>query len=87
MNFDEHIDRNQYPTLKWSKAFLGKHFGNQDAIPMSIADIIDNSIAAGATKINLNLFAELDGNLKLQLICLTEFLLSGITLKRKLTKS
>jgi len=27
MDFDEHIDRNQYPTLKWSRAFLSEHFG------------------------------------------------------------
>jgi len=39
MNFDQYIDRNQYPTLKWSKAFLAEHFGNQEAIPMSVADM------------------------------------------------
>jgi len=39
MNFDEYIDRNQYPTMKWSKAFLKEHFGNPDAIPMSVADM------------------------------------------------
>jgi len=39
MNFDEHIDRNEYPTMKWSKTFLAEHFGNQEAIPMSVADM------------------------------------------------
>ena len=39
MNFDEHIDRNQYPTMKWSRAFLSEHFGNEEAIPMSVADM------------------------------------------------
>ncbi len=39
MNFDEHIDRNQYPTMKWSRAFLAEHFGNEEAIPMSVADM------------------------------------------------
>ena len=39
MNFDEFIDRNQYPTMKWSKTFLAEHFGNENAIPMSVADM------------------------------------------------
>jgi len=39
MNFDEVIDRNQYPTMKWSRAFLAEHFGNEEAIPMSVADM------------------------------------------------
>jgi bifunctional pyridoxal-dependent enzyme with beta-cystathionase and maltose regulon repressor activities len=39
MNFDEHIDRNQYPTMKWSGAFLAEHFGNEEAFPMSVADM------------------------------------------------
>jgi cystathionine beta-lyase len=39
MNFDEYVDRNEYPTMKWSKAFLSEYFGNEDAIPMSIADM------------------------------------------------
>ena len=39
MNFDKHIDRNQYPTMKWSSAFLSEHFGNENAIPMSVADM------------------------------------------------
>ena len=39
MNFDEYIDRNEYPTMKWSRAFLSEHFGNEEAIPMSVADM------------------------------------------------
>jgi cystathionine beta-lyase len=39
MNFDEHIDRSLYPTMKWSKAFLAEHFGNEEALPMSVADM------------------------------------------------
>ncbi len=39
MNFDESVDRRQYPTMKWSRTFLAKHFGNADAIPMSVADM------------------------------------------------
>ena len=39
MNFDEYIDRNQYPTMKWSRSFLSEHFGNENAIPMSVADM------------------------------------------------
>lgn len=39
MNFDEYVDRSQYPTMKWSKAFLSEHFGNEKAIPMSVADM------------------------------------------------
>lgn len=39
MNFDEQIDRYQYPTMKWSRAFLAEHFGQEDAIPMSVADM------------------------------------------------
>lgn len=38
-NFDEDIDRSEYPTLKWSKSFLAEHFGNEKAIPMSVADM------------------------------------------------
>ncbi|MBI34187.1 MAG: ATP-binding protein [Flavobacteriales bacterium] len=38
------------------------------SLPMSIADIIDNSIAAGASKVRLDLFAEYDGELKLRLL-------------------
>ncbi|NOY98491.1 MAG: pyridoxal phosphate-dependent aminotransferase, partial [Chloroflexi bacterium] len=39
MNFDEYIDRREYPTMKWSKSFLAEHFGNAEAIPMSVADM------------------------------------------------
>ena len=39
MNFDAHVDRNEYPTMKWSRAFLAEHFGNEEAIPMSVADM------------------------------------------------
>lgn len=39
MNFDEYIDRRQYPSLKWSKSFLLEYFGNEDVIPMSVADM------------------------------------------------
>ena len=39
MNFDENIDRNKFPTMKWSGAFLAEHFGNEEAIPMSVADM------------------------------------------------
>ena len=39
MTFDEVIDRNQYPTMKWSKDFLAEHFGNEQAIPLSVADM------------------------------------------------
>lgn len=39
MNFDEYVDRNAYPTLKWSRAFLSEYFGNEEAIPMSVADM------------------------------------------------
>ena len=39
MNLDESIDRNHYPTLKWSRIFLAEHFGNANALPMSVADM------------------------------------------------
>ena len=39
MNFDKYIDRNQYPTMKWSRDFLNDFFGNEEAIPMSVADM------------------------------------------------
>ena len=39
MNFDEQIDRSQFPTMKWSRDFLEEHFGNATAIPMSVADM------------------------------------------------
>jgi cystathionine beta-lyase len=39
MSFDEIVDRNQYPTMKWSRDFLAEHFGNEEAIPLSVADM------------------------------------------------
>lgn len=39
MNFDEYVDRNEYLTLKWDKDFLSEYFGNENAIPMSVADM------------------------------------------------
>ena len=39
MNLDEHIDRTQYPSMKWSREFLAEHFGNEAAVPMSVADM------------------------------------------------
>ena len=39
MDFDLYIDRHEYPTLKWSPSFLEEHFGNANAIPMSVADM------------------------------------------------
>lgn len=39
MNFDEIIDRNDFPTMKWDRAFLADHFGHAEAIPMSVADM------------------------------------------------
>ena len=39
MNFDEHFDHNLYPSMKWSSAFLADHFGNDDAIPLAVADM------------------------------------------------
>ncbi|RME06973.1 MAG: pyridoxal phosphate-dependent aminotransferase, partial [Anaerolineae bacterium] len=37
--FDEYINRRQYPTMKWNHAFLEDHFGNPEALPMSVADM------------------------------------------------
>ncbi len=39
MRFDDAIDRSDVPTLKWSRAYLAEHFGNDEAIPMSVADM------------------------------------------------
>ena len=39
MDFDKFVDRNQYPTMKWNRDFLADHYGNPDAIPMSVADM------------------------------------------------
>ncbi|MEM7112447.1 MAG: MalY/PatB family protein [Chloroflexota bacterium] len=38
-NFDQPIDRHQFPTMKWQTSYLTNHFGNPDAIPMSVADM------------------------------------------------
>jgi len=39
MDVGEPVDRNDVPTLKWSRSYLAEHFGNEDAIPMSVADM------------------------------------------------
>lgn len=39
MDLGDTIDRNDVPTLKWSRSYLAQHFGNEDAIPMSVADM------------------------------------------------
>ena len=39
IDFDEFVDRYHYPTMKWSKDFLAEHFGNEEAIPLSVADM------------------------------------------------
>ncbi len=39
MNFDQTIDRNQYPTFKWHKPALAEHFGNEQALPFWVADM------------------------------------------------
>jgi cystathionine beta-lyase len=39
MIFDEPLDRTAVPTLKWDRAYLARHFGNEDAVPMSVADM------------------------------------------------
>jgi cystathionine beta-lyase len=38
-DFDEIVDRSHYPTMKWSSDFLAEHFGNEEAIPLSVADM------------------------------------------------
>lgn len=38
------------------------------SFPMSVADIIDNSIAAGASKVDLQFYSEIDGELSLKII-------------------
>jgi bifunctional pyridoxal-dependent enzyme with beta-cystathionase and maltose regulon repressor activities len=38
VNFDKIIDRNEYPTLKWNKALLTEHFGNDRALPFWVVD-------------------------------------------------
>ncbi len=39
MNFDQIIDRNEYPTLKWNKPLLTEHFGNDGVLPFWVADM------------------------------------------------
>ncbi len=39
MDFDRTIDRSAVPTLKWDRAYLARHVGNEDALPMSVADM------------------------------------------------
>jgi cystathionine beta-lyase len=39
MDFDRVIDRSAVPTLKWDRGYLARHVGNEDAIPMSVADM------------------------------------------------
>lgn len=38
-NFDQIIDRNEYPTFKWNKPALMEHFGNDEALPFWVADM------------------------------------------------
>jgi cystathionine beta-lyase len=39
MRFDQTIDRQAYPTLKWSPPLLKEHFGNDKALPFWVADM------------------------------------------------
>ena len=39
MSFDEEIDRQIYPTLKWRESMLKEHFGSSDVLPLWIADM------------------------------------------------
>ncbi len=39
MSFDQIIDRNTYPTLKWRKSQLMEHFGNDEVLPFWVADM------------------------------------------------
>jgi cystathionine beta-lyase len=39
MDFDQIVDRSEYPTLKWSKSLLTEHFGNDGALPFWVADM------------------------------------------------
>ncbi len=48
MNFDQHIDRNEYPSMKWRKEAIADLFGNPDALPFWVADM---DIAAPAVVI------------------------------------
>jgi len=50
MNFDEIVDRSQYPAMKWSPDFLAEHFGNENAIPLSVADMAVLVVSANQTE-------------------------------------
>jgi len=39
MNFEQIIDRSEYPTFKWNKAQLIKHFDNDKVLPFWVADM------------------------------------------------
>jgi cystathionine beta-lyase len=39
VSFDDIIDRSEYPALKWTKAQLAEHFGNDGALPFWVADM------------------------------------------------
>ena len=39
MDFDQVIDRNEYPTLKWNRSMLIEHFGSGDVLPLWVADM------------------------------------------------
>ncbi|MGN0704897.1 MAG: MalY/PatB family protein [Lentihominibacter sp.] len=38
-NFDEVIDRKNTDSMKWSASYLERHFGNEDCIPLWVADM------------------------------------------------
>jgi cysteine-S-conjugate beta-lyase len=39
MKFDQSIDRNIYPSMKWNKASWQEHFGSDDLLPFWVADM------------------------------------------------
>lgn len=39
MTFDQEINRQVYPTLKWRESMLREHFGSDDVLPLWIADM------------------------------------------------
>jgi cystathionine beta-lyase len=39
MQFDQIIDRNQYPALKWQRSQWEEHFGSDDLLPFWVADM------------------------------------------------
>jgi len=39
MEFDQIIDRSQYPSVKWNKASWQQHFGSDDLLPFWVADM------------------------------------------------